>query len=104
MTTTTVSSPKEFSKALWKIWTWIKKIPPVYPVFFIIFITLGILNPTKNQSMNVIMTFLRTASPLAVIAIREMLVLASGGFVLSVGGIVTLVVLVSSKLLADYPA
>ncbi|OGO10904.1 MAG: hypothetical protein A2032_00585 [Chloroflexi bacterium RBG_19FT_COMBO_49_13] len=86
------------------MWTWIKKIPPVYPVFFIIFITLGILNPTKYQSMNGIMTFLRTASPLAVIAIGEMLVLASGGFDLSVGAIVTLVVLVSSKLLANDPA
>ena len=104
MTTTTVGSQKEFSKALGKIWTWIKKIPPVYPVFFIIFITLGILNPTKYQSMNGIMTFLRTASPLAVIAIGEMLVLASGGFDLSVGAIVTLVVLVSSKLLANDPA
>jgi ribose transport system permease protein len=104
MTTTTVSSQKEFSKAIGKIWTWIKKIPPVYPVFFIIFITLGILNPTKYQSMNGIMTFLRTASPLAVIAVGEMLVLASGGFDLSVGAIVTLVVLVSSKLLANDPA
>jgi ribose transport system permease protein len=103
MTTTTVSSQKEFSKAIGKIWTWIKKIPPVYPVFFIIFITLGILNPTKYQSMNGIMTFLRTASPLAVIAVGEMLVLASGGFDLSVGAIVTLVVLVSSKLLANDP-
>ncbi len=104
MTTTTVGSQKEFSKALGKIWSWIKKIPPVYPVFFIIFITLGILNPTKYQSVNGIMTFLRTASPLAVIAIGEMLVLASGGFDLSVGAIVTLVVLVSSKLLANDPA
>ena len=104
MTTTMVGSLKEFSKAFRKIWTWIKKIPPVYPVFFIIFITLGILNPTKYQSINGIMTFLRTASPLAVIAIGEMLVLASGGFDLSVGAIVTLVVLVSSKLLANDPA
>ena len=104
MTTTTVSSQNEFSKALGRIWVWIKKIPPVYPVFFIIFLTLGYINPTKYQSMNGIMTFLRTASPLAVIAIGEMLVLASGGFDLSVGSIVTFVVLVSSKLLANDPA
>jgi len=104
MTTTTVSSQNEFSKALGKIWVWIKKIPPVYPVFFIIFLTLGFLNPSKYQSVNGIMTFLRTASPLAVIAIGEMLVLASGGFDLSVGAIVTFVVLVSSKLLANDPA
>ena len=104
MTTTTVSSQNEFSKALGRIWQWIKKIPPVYPVFLIIFLTLGFINPTKYQSMNGIMTFLRTASPLAVIAIGQMLVLASGGFDLSVGAIVTLVVLVSSKLLANDPA
>jgi ribose transport system permease protein len=65
---------------------------------------LGIYNPTKYQSMNGIMTFLRTASPLAVLAIGEMFVLASGGFDLSVGAIVTFVVLVSSKLLANDPA
>src|SRR4030066_2002273 len=104
MTTTTVGSQKEFSKVLGKIWTWIKKNPPVYPVFFIIFLTLGYLNPAKYQSMNGIMTFLRTASPLAVVAIGEMLVLASGGFDLSVGSIVTFVVLVTSKLLANDPA
>jgi ribose transport system permease protein len=104
MTTTTVRSPETVSKALGKLWGWIKKIPPVYPVFFIIFIVLGILNPVKYQSMNGIMTFLRTASPLAVIAVGEMLVLAIGGFDLSVGAIVTFVVLVSSKLLANDPA
>jgi len=104
MTTTTVNSPETFSKAVGKLWGWIKKIPPVYPVFFIIFIVLGILNPTKYQSASGIMTFLRTASPLAVLAIGEMFVLASGGFDLSVGAIVTFVVLVSSKLLANDPA
>src|SRR5512135_352551 len=101
MTTTTFNSPESVSKALGKLWGWIKKIPPVYPIFFIIFIVLGILNPTKYQSTNGIMTFLRTASPLAVLAIGEMFVLASGGFDLSVGAIVTFVVLVSSKLLAN---
>ena len=104
MTTTTYTSPGGFSSALHNIWGWIKKIPPVYPVFFIIFIVLGFLNPVKYQSANGIMTFLRTAAPLAVLAIGEMFVLATGGFDLTVGAIVTLVVLVSSKLLANDPA
>jgi len=104
MTTTTVRTQDTFIKVLGKIWSWIKKIPPVYPVFIIIFLTLGFINPVKYQSMTGIMTFLRTASPLAVIAVGEMLVLASGGFDLSVGAIVTFVVLVSSKLLANDPA
>jgi ribose transport system permease protein len=102
MTTTTITSPG--SQAMHNLWSWIKKIPPVYPVFFIIFIVLGFLNPVKYQSMNGIMTFLRTAAPLAVLAIGEMFVLAIGGFDLTVGAIVTFVVLVSSKLLANDPA
>ncbi len=104
MTTSTISSPAGFSHSLRSIWEVIKKIPPVYPVFFIIFIVLGFLNPGKYQTMNGIMTFLRTAAPLGVIAIGEMMVLALGGFDLSVGAIVTFVVLVSSKLLANDPA
>lgn len=104
MTTSTVTSPGGFSNALHTTWDWIKKIPPVYPVFLIIFLILGFINPVKYQSMNGIMTFLRTASPLAVLAIGEMFVLAIGGFDLTVGAIVTFVVLVSSKLLANDPA
>jgi ribose transport system permease protein len=104
MTTTTVTSPGRFSNAMRNTWGWIKRIPPVYPVFIIIFLVLGFLNPPKYQSMNGIMTFLRTSSPLAVIAVGEMFVLAIGGFDLTVGAIVTFVVLVSSKVLANDPA
>lgn len=104
MATTTATPPSATSNALHNTWAWIKKIPPVYPVFLIIFIILGFLNPVKYQSANGIMTFLRTASPLAVLAIGEMFVLAIGGFDLTIGAIVTFVVLVSSKLLANDPA
>ncbi|MEJ2708807.1 MAG: ABC transporter permease [Anaerolineales bacterium] len=104
MTTSVINTQERARRILQSIWEWIKKVPPVYPVFIIIFITLGILNPTKYQSMNGIMTFLRTASPLAILAVGEMLVLATGGFDLSIGAIVTFVVLVSSKLLANDPA
>jgi ribose transport system permease protein len=104
MTTSTISPPAGFSNSLRSIWGGLKRVPPVYPVFFIIFIVLGFLNPSKYQTMNGVMTFLRTAAPLGVMATGEMLVLALGGFDLSVGAIVTFVVLVSSKLLANDPA
>lgn len=103
MTTTTVTSPSGFSNVLRNIWAWIRKIPPVYPVFLIIFLTLGFLNPVKYQSMNGVMTFMRTVSPLAILAVGEMFVLAIGGFDLTIGAMVTFVVLVSSKLLANDP-
>ena len=104
MTESIITPQTGFSKLLRSTWAGLKKVPPVYPIFFIIFIVLGFLNPSKYQTMNGVMTFLRTAAPLAVLAIGEMLVLALGGFDLSVGAIVTFVVLVSSKLLANDPA
>jgi ribose transport system permease protein len=104
MTTTTASSTSGFIHFLSKIWGGVKRIPPVFPMFIIIFVVLGFLNPRGYQTMNGIMTFFRPAAPLAVLAIGEMLVLAMGGFDLSIGAIVTFVVLVSSKLLANDPA
>jgi ribose transport system permease protein len=103
MTTATISTPTGVSKALHSIWSGIKKTPAVYPIFFIIFITLGLLSPSY-QSMAGIMNFLRRTSPLAILAIGEMMVLTSGGFDLSIGSIVTMVVLGSSLLLNNDPA
>lgn len=103
MTISTITSPAGFTKFLLSLWGGIKKIPPVYPVFFVIFITLGLINPTY-QSMSGILTFLRRSSPLAILAIGEMMVLASGGFDLSIGSIVTLVVVGSSLVLNNDPA
>ncbi len=78
MTASTVTTQGSSTNFLRKIWVWIKKVPPVYPIFLVIFITLGFLNPKGYQTMNGIMTYLRPASPLAVLAIGEMFVLALG--------------------------
>jgi ribose transport system permease protein len=103
MTTTALTPPNGFARALSTAWTRIKKIPPVYPVFLVIFLLVGMLNP-RYQEIDGIMNFLRRASPLAVMAIGEMMVLATAGFDLSIGSIVTMVVLVSSLLLSDDPS
>jgi ribose transport system permease protein len=104
MTASTITTSGSSTNFLKKSWGLFKRIPPVYPIFIVIFITLGFLNPKGYQTMNGIMTFLRPASPLAVLAIGEMVVLALGGFDLSIGAIVTFCVLVSSKFLANDPA
>jgi len=104
MTESTYTSPAGLSKSRRSFWETFKKIPPVYPVFILIFIVLALLNQTKYATLSGMMVFLRTAAPLAVLAIGEMLVLALGGFDLSIGAIVTFVVLVSSKLLDNDPA
>jgi ribose transport system permease protein len=103
MTTSTITSQSGFSNVLNTIWRGIKKIPAVYFVFFAIFIVLGFLSPSY-QSLPGIMNFLRRTSPLAILAIGEMMVLASGGFDLSIGAIVTMVVLASSLILNNDPA
>ena len=103
MTASTVTSQPGMTNFLHSTWRNIKKIPPVYPVFFIIFIILGFLSETYQTSPG-IMTFLRRTSPLAILAIGEMMVLASGGFDLSIGSIVTMVVLGSSLILDNDPA
>ena len=104
MTTTAMSSPAGLTRGLQSVWAWIRRIPPVFFIFFAVFITLGLLNHNGYQTMNGIMTFLRRSSPLAILAIGEMMVLALGGFDLSIGSIVTLVVLASSLLLNNDPA
>lgn len=103
MTTTAMTSPAGFGKGLQTFWAWVKRIPPVYFIFFAVFILLGLLNHSY-QTVPGVMTFLRTASPLAILAMGEMMVLASGGFDLSIGSLVTMVVLASSLLLNNDPA
>lgn len=104
MTASTATSQGTAPNLFQKIWVLIRRVPPVYPIFLVIFIFLGFLNPRGYQTMNGIMTYFRPASPLAVLAIGEMFVLALGGFDLSVGAVVTFTVLVSSKFLANDPA
>lgn len=103
MTTTTMQKPSKILQVLAAIWNGIKRVPAVYYIFFVIFIALGLLSETY-QSANGIMAFLRRTSPLAILAIGEMIVLATGGFDLSIGAIVTMVVLGSSLVLNNDPA
>ncbi|MEI6289209.1 MAG: ABC transporter permease [Chloroflexota bacterium] len=102
MTAYNTTSPTGFSKFARNSWESIKKIPPVFPLFFVIFISLGFLSQSYQTSAG-ILTFLRRTSPIAILAIGEMMVLASGGFDLSIGSVVTLVVLGSSLLLNNDP-
>jgi ribose transport system permease protein len=93
------ASAKPFStqstSILAAIWAWIRRIPPVYPVFFAIIIAVSQLNPNFATSDG-ILAFLRRSSPLAILAIGQLFVLASGGFDLSQGSLVTLTIIGSS--------
>ncbi len=41
MTASTVTSEKSTPNFLVKLWAWIRKVPPVYPIFLVIFLTPG---------------------------------------------------------------
>ena len=102
MTSTAYTKSSGVAETVGALWNGIKRIPPVYPVFFIIFLAVMFLNPTY-QTLPGIFTFLRRVAPLAILTIGQMMVLASGGFDLSIGSIVTLVIIGSSMTLNNDP-
>jgi ribose transport system permease protein len=81
-----------------KIWDWIRKIPPVYPIFVVVAIGVSQLNPNFATS-NGIMAFIRRAAPLVILTMGQLFVLASGGFDLSQGAVVTLSIIGSSLII-----
>ena len=92
------SNSIQITNILANIWNWIKKIPPIYPIFLAIIIGVSMLNP-NFATVNGIFAFLRRASPLAILAIGQLFVLASGGFDLSQGSVVTLTVIGSALII-----
>ena len=81
-----------------KIWAWVRKIPPVYPIFLVVAFGISRLNP-NFATADGIMAFTRRAAPLVILAMGQLFVLASGGFDLSQGSMVTLTIIGSSLII-----
>lgn len=98
----TTSAKKSLSMQLMdmlvSVWNLIRKIPPVYPVFVVIMIAVAQLNP-NFATPDGIFLFLRRSAPLAILAMGQIFVLATGGFDLSQGSLVTLTVIGSSLII-----
>ena len=85
---------------------WRRRLPQVNPVWIllaallaaIVFMNPGFAEPTGY------MNFLKRAAPLAILAAGQVYVIVSGGFDLSVGSLITLVVVGSSMLTNNDPA
>ncbi len=97
---TIVNNPpaEQGTRQLKLFWNWIKKIPPVYPIFLAVAIGVSQLNPNFASTAG-ILAFLRRSSPLAILAMGQLFVLASGGFDLSQGSLVTLTIIGSSLII-----
>lgn len=78
-------------------------VAPIYIVFIILFIGVGYLNPSFLEP-NGFFNFLRRAAPLAILTAGQLFVIVSGGFDLSVGSIMSLMVIGASLLINNDPA
>ena len=98
--TTSVNNPAADKGATFfeKVWEWIRKIPPVYPIFIAVAFGVSQLNP-NFATANGLMAFVRRAAPLIILAMGQLFVLASGGFDLSQGSVVTLTIIGSSLII-----
>lgn len=97
-TTVKKSLSMQMMDRLVSVWNLIRKIPPVYPVFVVIIIAVAQLNPNFATTDGIFL-FLRRSAPLAVLAMGQIFVLATGGFDLSQGSLVTLTVIGSSLII-----
>lgn len=98
--TTSAKKPlsMQLTDMLVSVWNLIRKIPPVYPVFVVIMIAVAQLNPNFATTDGIFL-FLRRSAPLAILAMGQIFVLATGGFDLSQGSLVTITVIGSSLII-----
>lgn len=88
----------QLTDMLVSVWNLIRKIPPVYPVFVVIMIAVAQLNPNFATTDGIFL-LLRRSAPLAILAMGQIFVLATGGFDLSQGSLVTITVIGSSLII-----
>lgn len=81
----------------------LRSIPPIYVVAILLFIAIGLRNPAFLEPSG-ILNFLRRAAPLMVLTAGQLLVIVSGGFDLSVGSIMSLMVIGGALMINNDPA
>lgn len=93
----------ESTSTLSRVLDLLRKIQPIYPVFFVLFLAVGFLNPNFLE-VNGVLTFLRRAAPLAILTAGQLFVIVSGGFDLSQGSMVSFVVVGAALLIDNDPS
>lgn len=91
-------------RTLWeKARDYIPSIPPIYIIFIVLFIGVGYLNPRFIEPSG-FLNFLRRAAPLTILTAGQLFVIVSGGFDLSVGSLMSLMVIGGALLIDNDPA
>ena len=78
-------------------------IRPAYWVLIVLLVAIAATSPAFLEPQGY-MNFLRRAAPLVILAAGQLFVIVAGGFDLSVGSLITLVVMASSLLIQGDPA
>lgn len=82
-----------------------RQLPQINPVYFVLaalIVAIIVQNPAFMEPTGY-MNFLKRAAPLAILAAGQLYVIVAGGFDLSVGSLITLVVVGSSMLMNNDP-
>lgn len=82
---------------------YLPSIPPIYIIFIVLFLGVGYLNPRFLEPSG-ILNFLRRAAPLTILTAGQLFVIVSGGFDLSVGSLMSLMVIGGALLIDNDPA
>lgn len=80
-----------------------RSVNPIYVIMILLLLGVGYLNP-RFLEVNGFLAFLRRAAPIMILTAGQLYVLVSGGFDLSVGSIVTLVVIGGALMIDNDPA
>ena len=81
----------------------VRAVAPIYIVVIILFIAIGLRNPSFVEPSG-LLNFLRRAAPLMVLTAGQLFVIVSGGFDLSVGSIMSLMVIGGALMINNDPA
>src|ERR1700741_3501912 len=76
---------------------------PIFLVLFILLAWIAVLNPNFLEP-GPFLAYLKRAAPLVILAIGSYFLIVSGGFDLSVGSLVTVVVVVAARLIDNEPS
>ncbi len=95
MTDQAASSPRTPTKR-----NWLLSINPIYFVLVVLLILIAFRNPSFFEPAQ-FMNFLKRVAPIAIAASGQLFVIVAGGFDLSMGALITLVVIGASMLISN---
>lgn len=99
---TQLSTTTEAPSAWQRIWNRLRGMNAIYIVVILLLLAVGWLNP-KFVEVNGFLVFLRRAAPLMILTAGQLFVIVSGGFDLSVGSIITFVVIAGAMMIDNDP-